>query len=679
MSVFEEVVLFLGRRQAIGQLAREVGVEDTEPARVGVVLSLPVVLANLDQWLETTDTVAPPAHRSGGRKRARSDWLLDRLEAVEPGASADFRSLADDLETRRLGAEVLDLILGQRRDDVTEKIATRAGTSPGAADGLLCMTSAAVLAHLANHHRSSIGGEAMADELAQERHLLVAGGWSPWMAETERSPGSTSPVGRSEPGPSAYPPPVARHQAVDLAGPTATVRGRSLPAVDDDPNRVARAAAPHPAPVSDASGQESDDPSDEAGRSSGSPADQPRSRSTIGYTPAAGQPRPQRERRSGRRIEPAPVLVFTGLAIAAALAGFALFSLLTGSDGDGSELVTGDGTADVDATTPLTASSVAGTEVGPDPASTSADGDGGAVAPLGGPLIVPLADPLGLTEGTGTAELTFDSSTGEICYAFEVDGVAGPYDGHIHVGPVGVKGGIVVDFGELEGNPSGCIENTSAGTEAILADLEGHYVEFHDADGVTTVRAQLSGADTGVAAAEAAEDEPATGGAVVKIEVGRLVLNGEVPDQVTIDKLLETFADIDLGSTELVNELTVVPGSPRPSGNIVVDDAIFFEFDSDQLVDPESTVLTDLATIFQARPAWSMTVVGHTDSTGTDVYNLELSLRRAAAVRDALIAAGVAEDALTIVGAGSTEPIAANDTAEGRAQNRRIEIEVTPG
>jgi outer membrane protein OmpA-like peptidoglycan-associated protein len=74
-----------------------------------------------------------------------------------------------------------------------------------------------------------------------------------------------------------------------------------------------------------------------------------------------------------------------------------------------------------------------------------------------------------------------------------------------------------------------------------------------------------------------------------------------------------------------------------------------------------------------------MTVVGHTDSLGTDVYNLELSLQRANAVRSALVEAGVSPDALTVEGAGSTAPIAPNDTEEGRSQNRRIEVEVIPG
>ena len=671
MSVFEDVVLFLGRRQVIDELAREVGVEATEPARVGVVLSLPVVLANLARWVETP---------------ARGAWLLERLDAVEPSAAADYPSLVADIELRHFGAEVLDLVLGQPRDDITERIATRAAVSSSAADGLLRMTSAAVLAHLAVRHRSSIGGEALTDELASERRQLVVGGWEPWMSETERSIGAPSPVGQAH-GSVAYPPPEARDSTDDRRRAVAPARGRSRGADGDASGGDDPATGLGSLPAGPPNGRS-------PGRSTpGSASPWLRSSTAVSFesdprtgrverVPPARGPRPERERRSGRRIEPAPVLVFTGLAIAIALAGFALFSLLSGA-GDGADVVADEGSSpSVDVTTSLSETSLADTDTSATEAAADGDRDGASLSvPIGQQVVaVPLADPLDRTDGTGAAELRFDPVTGEICFVFEADGVAGPYDGHIHVGPVGVKGGIVVDFGQLEGNPSGCVENSPAGTAAILGDLSGHYVEFHDADDVTTIRAQLGKEVPGASAASSSTDaESERGGAVTKIEAGRLVLSGEVPDQVTIDKLVETFVDIDLGSTELVNELTIVPGSPRPSGNIVVDDAIFFDFDSDQLVDPESTVLTDLATIFTARPAWSMTVVGHTDSSGTDVYNLELSLRRAAAVRDALIAAGVAEEALTIEGAGSTDPIAANDTAAGRAQNRRIEIEVTPG
>lgn len=71
-------------------------------------------------------------------------------------------------------------------------------------------------------------------------------------------------------------------------------------------------------------------------------------------------------------------------------------------------------------------------------------------------------------------------------------------------------------------------------------------------------------------------------------------------------------------------------------------------------------------------------VYGHTDSTGSDAYNQTLSERRAVAVADYLVSRGVEPARLETLGYGETQPIASNDTVEGRAQNRRVEIKIVP-
>lgn len=73
-------------------------------------------------------------------------------------------------------------------------------------------------------------------------------------------------------------------------------------------------------------------------------------------------------------------------------------------------------------------------------------------------------------------------------------------------------------------------------------------------------------------------------------------------------------------------------------------------------------------------PKVQVTVVGHTDSTGSDAINDPLSLRRAESVRDYLSARGVGSARIAVQGRGSHEPIAGNDTDAGRAKNRRVEI-----
>jgi outer membrane protein OmpA-like peptidoglycan-associated protein len=73
-----------------------------------------------------------------------------------------------------------------------------------------------------------------------------------------------------------------------------------------------------------------------------------------------------------------------------------------------------------------------------------------------------------------------------------------------------------------------------------------------------------------------------------------------------------------------------------------------------------------------------MVVEGHTDSQGTASLNQDLSIKRAQSVRDYLVSRGIAADRITAQGMGSTRPVAPNNTAEGRADNRRVEIIVQP-
>jgi OmpA-OmpF porin, OOP family len=67
-------------------------------------------------------------------------------------------------------------------------------------------------------------------------------------------------------------------------------------------------------------------------------------------------------------------------------------------------------------------------------------------------------------------------------------------------------------------------------------------------------------------------------------------------------------------------------------------------------------------------------VEGHTDNVGTAEYNLDLSLRRATAVRDFLVSQGVAAERLTVEGLGFARPVAENDTEAGRQKNRRVDL-----
>ncbi len=85
-------------------------------------------------------------------------------------------------------------------------------------------------------------------------------------------------------------------------------------------------------------------------------------------------------------------------------------------------------------------------------------------------------------------------------------------------------------------------------------------------------------------------------------------------------------------------------------------------------------ILDNFAQGMVRNPQARVTIVGHTDSTGTDAINNPLSVNRAASVRDYMVARGVPVSSVSIDGRGAREPIATNATAEGRARNRRVEI-----
>ncbi len=111
----------------------------------------------------------------------------------------------------------------------------------------------------------------------------------------------------------------------------------------------------------------------------------------------------------------------------------------------------------------------------------------------------------------------------------------------------------------------------------------------------------------------------------------------------------------------------------------VVVRAVDFEFNSTQLTAPAQHTLDEVAAALLTQPELHVEVQGHTDSIGTDAYNLGLSQRRADAVRTYLIGKGLSPAVLTAQGFGKSKPIASNETAEGRAQNRRVAFEVTNG
>jgi outer membrane protein OmpA-like peptidoglycan-associated protein len=102
---------------------------------------------------------------------------------------------------------------------------------------------------------------------------------------------------------------------------------------------------------------------------------------------------------------------------------------------------------------------------------------------------------------------------------------------------------------------------------------------------------------------------------------------------------------------------------------------IYFDFASDKLKDESAPVIAEIAAALRAHPDWKLVIEGHTDSIGGEAYNLDLSQRRAAAVKAELVQRhGVLAERLTTEGFGATRPKETNDTLAGRARNRRVEL-----
>ena len=118
--------------------------------------------------------------------------------------------------------------------------------------------------------------------------------------------------------------------------------------------------------------------------------------------------------------------------------------------------------------------------------------------------------------------------------------------------------------------------------------------------------------------------------------------------------------------------------SLRETGRAEVYD-IYFDFNSDRIREQSDSTLRDIATVLKRHPEWKLAIEGHTDSIASDRFNLELSERRAAAVKTALTGTyAIDPGRLSTAGYGESRPIDRNDTAEGRARNRRVELVRTP-
>lgn len=174
----------------------------------------------------------------------------------------------------------------------------------------------------------------------------------------------------------------------------------------------------------------------------------------------------------------------------------------------------------------------------------------------------------------------------------------------------------------------------------------------------------LSGAVLGAATADSGDQfEKAVLGAVVGGALGGGI--GYSLDQ----QAAELRSQLSSGLTVTNNGQYLVVNMPQD---------LLFATDSAVVRGDLTRDLRAIAASLQKYPTSNISVVGHTDNTGTAAYNLDLSQRRASSVAAILRDSGVSSSRMTIVGRGEDQPIASNLTPEGRAQNRRVEIIIRP-
>ena len=132
-------------------------------------------------------------------------------------------------------------------------------------------------------------------------------------------------------------------------------------------------------------------------------------------------------------------------------------------------------------------------------------------------------------------------------------------------------------------------------------------------------------------------------------------------------------ATLRVGSSDCEASQQVIASSASVAMATISGD-VAFDVGSANIKPEFASTLDGLAAQMLAREGSRFSIIGHTDNSGSESYNQQLSERRAEAVADYLVSQGVSAGALSILGLGESRPVADNSTAEGQSRNRRVEI-----
>jgi outer membrane protein OmpA-like peptidoglycan-associated protein len=139
-----------------------------------------------------------------------------------------------------------------------------------------------------------------------------------------------------------------------------------------------------------------------------------------------------------------------------------------------------------------------------------------------------------------------------------------------------------------------------------------------------------------------------------------------------MDKKAEELAALEAAKVEKIEDVNGLEGL-----RVTFDSGILFGFNSSNLSDESKETLSKFVETMKDMEQTDITIYGHTDNVGTEQANERVSARRADAVADYLKKCGMSKDRIITKGMSFNMPVASNDTEEGRAQNRRVEIYIT--
>lgn len=163
----------------------------------------------------------------------------------------------------------------------------------------------------------------------------------------------------------------------------------------------------------------------------------------------------------------------------------------------------------------------------------------------------------------------------------------------------------------------------------------------------------------------------------ITVQGNTITIEGEVPNEATRQKVLSKLSQSFNGRYSITQSLKIVESKQDVLDKTLADRTVEFKSGSAILTSRGHDILDQMAEAIRKLDTPFIQIIGNTDNVGNRMSNIQLSLERAQAVKDYLVQKGIPARDLSVSGQGPDNPIADNDTDEGRARNRRIDFRIT--